>query len=226
MPETSRRPSAKSIDAIYSGVPKQMLFIGAVVAGEALLSNWQGKGVKFFWSDAIAKAIEIVESTGNEFEVVSSSLAPWHPGRCAEIRVGGKPIAHAGELHPRVISSLDLPERTCAFAVILSELPSAQTTKAPSIWNQPATVQDIALIVNKDVAAAEVEKALRSGAGNLLESILLFDRYDQIGEDKVSLAFTLSFRASDRTLTADEVAGYRDAAVAAAARSCGAVLRS
>ena len=226
MPETSRRPSAKSIDAIYSGVPKQMLFIGAVVAGEALLSNWQGKGVKFFWSDAIAKAIEIVESTGNDFEVVSSSLAPWHPGRCAEIRVGGKPIAHAGELHPRVISSLDLPERTCAFAVILSELPSAQTTKAPSIWNQPATVQDIALIVNKDVAAAEVEKALRSGAGNLLESILLFDRYDQIGEGKVSLAFTLSFRASDRTLTADEVAGYRDAAVAAAARSCGAVLRS
>ena len=54
----------------------------------------------------------------------------------------------------------------------------------------------------------------------------MFDRYDQIGEGKVSLAFTLSFRASDRTLTADEVAGYRDAAVAAAARSCGAVLRS
>ena len=76
------------------------------------------------------------------------------------------------------------------------------------------------------IAIEKVEKALRSGAGNLLESILLFDRYDQIGEGKVSLAFTLSFRASDRTLTADEVAGYRDAAVVAAARSCGAVLRS
>ena len=87
-------------------------------------------------------------------------------------------------------------------------------------------MQDVALVVNSNVTAAEVEKALRSGAGNLLESILLFDRYDQIGEGKVSLAFTLSFRASDRTLTADEVAGYRDAAIAAASRSCGATLRS
>ena len=226
IPETSRRPSAKSIDSIYAGVPKQMLFIGAVVAGETLLSNWQGKGVGFIWSDAVAKAIEIVESTGNEYEVISSDLAPWHPGRCAEIRVAGKPIAHAGELHPRVISELDLPERTCAFAVILSELPIAQITKAPAIWNQPATVQDVALVVKSNVTAAEVEKALRSGAGNLLESILLFDRYDQIGEGKVSLAFTLSFRAADRTLTADEVAKYRDGAIAAATRSCGATLRS
>jgi tetratricopeptide (TPR) repeat protein len=71
-----------------------------------------------------------------------------------------------------------------------------------------------------------VENALKAGAGDLLESITLFDRYDQIGDGKVSLAFTLSFRASDRTLTSDEVAKYRDQAVASAAKSCGAILRS
>ena len=226
LPDTNKRPSAKAISDIYAGVPKQMLFVGAVAAGEKILSNWQGSGQPFIWSDAIAKAVEIVEATGNEFEILSSDLAPWHPGRCAEIRVGGKPVAHAGELHPRVIAALNLPERTCAFAAILSELPLAKVSAAPKIWNLPATVQDVALVVANSVSAIAVENALKAGAGDLLESITLFDRYDQIGDGKVSLAFTLSFRASDRTLTSDEVAKYRDQAVASAAKACGAVLRS
>jgi phenylalanyl-tRNA synthetase beta chain len=87
-------------------------------------------------------------------------------------------------------------------------------------------VQDVALVVASSVSAVSVENALRTGAGDLLESITLFDRYDQIGVGKVSLAFTLSFRASDRTLTSDEVAKYRDQAIASATKSCGAVLRS
>jgi phenylalanyl-tRNA synthetase beta chain len=135
-------------------------------------------------------------------------------------------VAHAGELHPRVIAKLNLPSRTCAFAVILGELPEAKLSAAPKIWNMPATVQDIALVVSKDVSALDVETSLRVGAGELLESISLFDRYDQIGDDKVSLAFTLTFRAADRTLTAEEVSGYREAAVKRAGKDCGAVLRT
>jgi phenylalanyl-tRNA synthetase beta chain len=222
---TNKRPSAKTIAQIYDGVPKQMLFVAAVVSGEKELSGWQGSGSKFTWNDAVAKAAEIVEATGNSYEIGSSDLAPWHPGRCAEITVNGKVIAHAGELHPRVISELDLPERSCAFAVIISELPQAPVTKAPKIWSMPAAVQDVALVIASDIGASQVEAALRIGAGPLLESITLFDRYDQIGDGKVSLAFTLTFRASDRTLTADEVASCRDEAIASAARLCGATLR-
>ncbi len=224
-PGVNKRPSEKIIKEIYDGVPKQMLFVGAVVTGEKILSDWQGSGSKFTWSDAIAKAQEIIESTGNDFEVIGSDLAPWHPGRCAELRVNGKPVAHAGELHPRVIAALNLPERSCAFAVILSELPVAGVTKAPAIWNFPAVVQDVALVVNAKTTAADLAAALKLGAGSLLESIVLFDRYDQMADDKVSLAFTLTFRASDRTLTSDEVARYRDQAIAQAAKKLGAVLR-
>ena len=224
-PGVNKRPSEKIIKDIYDGVPKQMLFVGAVVTGEKILSDWQGSGSKFTWSDAIAKAQEIIESSGNDFEVVSSDLAPWHPGRCAELRVNGKPVAHAGELHPRVIAALNLPERSCAFAVILSELPVAGVTKAPAIWNFPAVVQDVALVVNAKTTAADLTAALKQGAGSLLESIVLFDRYDQMADDKVSLAFTLTFRASDRTLTSDEVARYRDQAIAHASKTLGAVLR-
>ena len=224
-PGISKRPSEKVIKDIYDGVPKQMLFVGAVVTGETVLSDWQGSGSKFNWSDAIAKAQEIIESTGNDYEIFSSDLAPWHPGRCAELRVNGKPVAHAGELHPRVITALNLPERSCAFAVILSELPSAGVTKAPAIWSFPAVVQDVALVVESKISAADLTAAIKQGAGPLLESIVLFDRYDQMAGNKVSLAFTLTFRASDRTLTSDEVALYRDKAIAQAAKSVGAVLR-
>ena len=224
-PGISKRPSEKVIKDIYDGVPKQMLFVGAVVTGETILSDWQGSGSKFNWSDAIAKAEEIIESTGNDYEIFSSDLAPWHPGRCAELRVNGKPVAHAGELHPRVITALNLPERSCAFAVILSELPSAGVTKAPAIWSFPAVVQDVALVVESKISAADLTAAIKQGAGPLLESIVLFDRYDQMAGNKVSLAFTLTFRASDRTLTSDEVALYRDQAIAQAAKAVGAVLR-
>ena len=224
-PGISKRPSEKVIKDIYDGVPKQMLFVGAVVTGETILSDWQGSGSKFNWSDAIAKAQEIIESTGNDYEIFSSDLAPWHPGRCAELRVNGKPVAHAGELHPRVITALNLPERSCAFAVILSELPSAGVTKAPAIWSFPAVVQDVALVVESKISAADLTAAIKQGAGPLLESIVLFDRYDQMAGNKVSLAFTLTFRASDRTLTSDEVALYRDQAITQAAKSVGAVLR-
>lgn len=224
-PATTKRPNEKLIKEIYAGVPKQMLFVGAVMVGEKLLSDWQGAGSRFTWSDAVSKAQEIIESTGNDYEVTASDLAPWHPGRCAELRVNGKPVAHAGELHPRVVSALNLPERSCAFAVILSELPASGVTQAPSISTFPAVVQDVALVVDAKTTAADLTKALKIGAGPLLESIVLFDRYDQIDGDKVSLAFTLTFRAPDRTLTADEVAIYRDQAVAQAAKTVGASLR-
>jgi phenylalanyl-tRNA synthetase beta chain len=87
-------------------------------------------------------------------------------------------------------------------------------------------MQDVALIVDATVAAGEVESALRAGAGNLLESITLFDRYDKIGDGKISLAFTLVFRANDRTLTGAEITEAREAAVAHAQQQTGAVLRT
>jgi phenylalanyl-tRNA synthetase beta chain len=90
----------------------------------------------------------------------------------------------------------------------------------------PAAMQDVALIVDKDVAAGDVESALRAGAGNLLESITLFDRYDKIGDGKVSLAFSLVFRANDRTLTGAEITEAREAAVAQAQKITGAILRA
>ena len=222
---TTIRPSAETIADIYGSVPPQPLFVGAVVLGSLDRDGWWGEGRTFNWADATSAALGIIELTGNTGVIVQSNLAPWHPGRCAEIQVGGKAVAHAGELHPRVLEELGLPPRSCAFAVILSELPVVSSKTVKPIFTMPAATQDVSLIVDAGVPASTVESFLRTGAGELLESITLFDRYESLGDGKVSLAFTLTFRAPDRTLTANEVSEYRQSAVIAAHLGCGAVQR-
>ncbi|MFZ0157459.1 MAG: phenylalanine--tRNA ligase subunit beta, partial [Kineosporiaceae bacterium] len=155
--------------------------------------------------------------------------APWHPGRCARITVGGVLVGHAGELHPKVVAALGLPPRTCAAEVDLDVLVAAsdRIVRAAPVSTFPLAKEDVALVVGRAVPAGQVERALRAGGGDLLESVRLFDVYagPQVGEGRKSLAFALRMRARDRTLTAGETAAVRDAAVAKAAETCGAVLR-
>ena len=98
---------------------------------------------------------------------------------------------------------------------------------APRISAYPPALIDVALVVDAEVPADEVRRAIVDGAGDLLESVRLFDVYEsaQLGEGRKSLAYKLVFRAPDRTLTGEEAVAARDAAVAEAARRCGAVLR-
>jgi phenylalanyl-tRNA synthetase beta chain len=138
-------------------------------------------------------------------------------------------VGYAGELHPKVLEALGLPPRTCAMELNLDALvPQAETpVPGPRVSGFPVAAVDVALVVSREVPAADVESALVAGAGPLLESVRLFDVYqgDRVEEGSKSLAFSLRLRAADRTLKADEVAAVRDAAVASAARHTDAVLR-
>jgi phenylalanyl-tRNA synthetase beta chain len=220
------RPSDAEISAIYASVPVQPIHVGGLLVGQSNVDGWQGEGRKYNWSDAIAFVEEILDLCHLTWTTSSAEFAPWHPGRCAEILVGGKIVAHAGELHPRVTAAFGLPERTCAFVVNLSSLPEADLIRGETLGTLPVAVQDIALVVDKNIPAKDVESALREGAGELLESIELFDRYDQLGDGKVSLAFTLTFRALDRTLTNTEVSALRESAAQLAFERTGATVRS
>lgn len=136
-------------------------------------------------------------------------------------------VGHAGELHPAVLERAGLPARLCALELDLDALPLVENLPAPRISQFPAVLQDVAVVVNSSVPAAAVESALRAGAGELLEDLSLFDIYtgEQVGEGKKSLAYALTFRATDRTLTEDDASAGRDAAVAAASAAVGAVIR-
>ena len=225
-PQLSTRPEQKLIEEIFASVPLQGYHVAGVLVGKIENENWQGKARDYNWSDAIAFAEDILDLCNLKWTVARSDLAPWHPGRCAELIIDGKAVAHAGEIHPRILEAYGLPARSVAFAVALNALPQSQLVRPTYVGTMPAALQDVALIVDATISAQSVEAALREGAGELLESVTLFDRYDKIGDGKISLAFTLTFRAPDRTLTGDEVSAMREAATAVASVKCGAVVRT
>ncbi|MEU0095410.1 phenylalanine--tRNA ligase subunit beta [Kribbella sp. NPDC006257] len=217
LPSVEHRPSEEEIQALYDALPVQPLHLGVVLTGSRTPTGWWGKGQQSTWSDAVQIARTVTAAVGVEAQLRNVELAPWHPGRCAEVSVDGKVIGHAGELHPKVCQAFGLPARAGAIELDLDALIAAgpQSVTATPFSSYPVAKEDVALIVAADVPADEVEAALVEGAGELLESIRLFDLYtgEQIGEGKKSLAFALRFRAPDRTLTETEVAEARQAAV-------------
>ncbi|MFV8187686.1 MULTISPECIES: phenylalanine--tRNA ligase subunit beta [unclassified Streptomyces] len=229
-----RRPTDEEIAGLDAALPEQPRHAAVVLAGAREQAGWWGKGRPADWADAIEAARVVAREAGAELIVRGGQYGPWHPGRTAELVVvvdgAEKVVGHAGELHPRVIKALSLPERTCAMEIDLDVLEAVgdDTPQAPSISTFPVATQDVALVVDKSVPHADVEGALREGAGELLEGIRLFDVYendDQLGAGRKSLAYALRFRAGDRTLTVEEASAARDAAVALAGERTGAVLR-
>jgi phenylalanyl-tRNA synthetase beta chain len=222
------RPSDADVAALISALPDQPLHVGAVLAGQWERPGWWGASRTVSWADAVQAARVVGHAAGVELEVRTADVPPWHPGRCAQLHAEGYPVGHAGELHPAVVEALGLPPRSCAMELDLDALPLTDRRPAPVVSPYPPVLQDVALVVDVAVPAAELTATLRRGAGELLEDVRLFDVYtgDQIGAGKRSLAFALRFRAPDRTLTVAEASAARDAAVAAARTTHNATLRS
>lgn len=223
------RPSDDELAKLLEAIPAQPLHLAVVLAGERERAGWWGGGREAGWSDAIGLVRRLGTELGVEVEVVAATRAPWHPGRCARLVVGGAELGHAGELHPKVCQAFGLPARSAAVEIDLDLLMrhARDVTPGPDFSTYPLAKEDVALVVADAVSVAEVESVLREGAGDLLESIRLFDVYtgDQVPDGHKSLAFALRFRAPDRTLTEEETAAARDAAVALAAERTGAVQR-
>ena len=190
-------------------------------------AGWWGPGRAASWADAVEAARIAVSASGRCATVRAAAQAPWHPGRCAEIVVDGRSVGYAGELHPAVCAALELPKRTAAMELDLDAVPPAGVAPAPRISTYPPALIDVALVVDAATPAAQVADALAEGAGELLEGVRLFDVYtsEQLGTGRRSLAYKLTFRAPDRTLTVEEAVAARDAAVTVAAKRYGAVLR-
>ena len=225
-PGVDRRPSDEQLAALDAALPAQPRHLGLALSGAPAS-----------WDAAVSAVVEVGRQLGLVLEPRAASAAtesgtgPYHPGRAAELLLDGRRVGLAGELHPRVVSRLGLPPRTCAAEANLDVLVAAAAGQgprpAPVVSHYPPASVDVALVVEEKVPAADVARALRDGAGELLEGLRLFDvfRGPQVGEGRKSLAHALRLRAPDRTLTDVEVLGARDAAVAEAGRRVGAVLR-
>lgn len=223
----AHRPSDEDLAAAETFVPQQPWHVAAVFAGDIEPAGWWGAGRAASWADAVDAAVRAGEAAGVSLAARAGANPPWHPGRCAELVQGGAVVGHAGELHPAVCAALDLPARTCAMELNLDALPLPGVVVTPAISGYPPALIDVALIVDAGTPAGELRQALAEGAGELLESLRLFDVYTgaQVGDGRKSLAYKLTFRAPDRTLTVEEAVAARDAAVAVASARFGATLR-
>ncbi len=230
-PPVDRRPDDAELARMDDALGEQPRMLAAVLTGAWVRAGWQGPARPASWTQAVALAEESAAAVGTTLDRGPAAYAPFHPGRCAELRLTETDVVvgHAGELHPRVCTAFGLPARTAALELDLDVLLAGAPDRGevPTLSSYPVAKEDVALVVDEDVVAEDVADALRRGAGELLEELELFDvfRGPQIGEGSKSLAYALRFRAAGRTLTSAEVAAARDAAVAATAE-LGAVQRT
>ena len=132
-----------------------------------------------------------------------------HPGRQAEVTVKGTAVGYLGEVHPVAAQNYDLKARACVAVIdmpALTELVSFDR-KYTGIARFPAVGRDLSLMVPKQIPAGEIEKMFRQRGGKLLEDVELFDIYEgeQVKQGFKSLAYTLTFRAPDRTLNEEDI---------------------
>lgn len=153
-----------------------------------------------------------------------------HPGRTARLLVGSVEVGLLGELHPLTRAAFDLPEQPVVVMELdLDALLAGWGTShdMADISTQPAVYEDVAVIVDEAVAAAQVEALIRQSGGKLLVDARLFDLYrgGQVPAGKKSLAYALTFQAPDRTLTDEDTKKLRAKIVARLERELAATLR-
>ncbi len=162
--------------------------------------------------DAKGVLEHLLAGLGIDWQAGEAPGRPWHPGRSFDVLVDGHSAGHAGELHPAVGESFDLPSPVSGLELRIEPLLAATDQVVPfhEVSRFPPIRRDVAFVVDQAVPAGSVEAALVQAAGELLERVLLFDVFEgpPVPDGKKSLAFALDIRAPDRTLTdreADEI---------------------
>ncbi|HEX9824520.1 MAG TPA: phenylalanine--tRNA ligase subunit beta [Actinomycetota bacterium] len=189
--------------------PIEQDVVAALVTGPAG-EGWPAERREHDYLDAKGALERLMAEVGvADWSVGDAPGAPYHPGRSAAVLLDGKPIGEIGELHPSVAHAYGLEGRVAVFE--LRTEPLVVRAGAPgalrSFSRFPPARRDVAFLVDRPVPAGAVRDAIADAGAELLDRVVLFDVFegDPLPEGKKSLAFTLDFRAPDRTLTDDEV---------------------
>jgi phenylalanyl-tRNA synthetase beta chain len=166
----------------------------------------------------------------DDWRLTDASGRPLHPARSATVEIGGEAAGVIGELHPRIAQRLDLPARVAIFELDVASLArnAPRRTTYRDIPRYPPIRRDLAFILDASTPAADVRSALEQAGGELVGSVLLFDVFEgpPLSEGQRSLAFSIDFRAADRTLTDQEADRAVAAMVERLSRDFGAQLRT
>jgi phenylalanyl-tRNA synthetase beta chain len=211
-------------------LPREPHCLGAILTGIARPASWR---------DAAAPLVDFYSIKGVLAGLLDTLRIPWtlapasepflHPGRSARILADGEPAGWLGEIHPLVAANWDLDDTVAAFELDLDVVPVPTTPLYREVSSFPDVREDLAVVVPEHVSADELIDAVKGAGRPLLGGVEVFDVYrdpDKLGQGNKSLALRLTYRATDRTLTDEEVAGRREAIAAAVQNAVGGRIRA
>ena len=218
-----------------ASAPKEREAVAGVMSGAMSDVTWNYKPMPLRFFDGKGVVEELLEQLRipkvRFREATGDAYAFLQPGRCAEVLSGGTVLGWVGEIHPdaRDVYGIDIP--VVAFELNLDAmLASAGTQEAYREFSQfPSVEHDLAIVVNEDVTCEDLERRLRSAGGKLLVGVRLFDVYrdkERVGEGKKSMAFALTYRSDDHTLTSEEVEKAHSKLVTKVCKATGGEVRS
>jgi phenylalanyl-tRNA synthetase beta chain len=213
-------------------LPEEQLQLVIAMTGPRVVPSWSGADtspVDFYdlkgLTDTLLKSLHLGKASYQ-----SSAHPSFHPGKCARILLDDKQVGVLGQTHPLLGERYDLPETPLIAAVvdleaIIQLIPEQYEIR--SIPTFPPVLEDLAVVVSETTPAEVVESVIRNAGKALITDLRLFDLYrgDQVGEGKKSLAYSVVYQASDRTLTDKEVGKVRARIIKALEQQLGAKLR-
>lgn len=211
-------------------LPKERWVVSGCLAGSWHRPEWNDAATPLDFFDGKGVVQSVAEELGIAKWRVRAAEIPWlQPGRSAEVLVGGDVVGWLGEVHPQVLARYECADPVTVFELQLKPLlKAAREVRAfIDIPRFPAVVRDLAIVVDEDVTAERVEQSIRSAGGKLLEDARLFDVYrgKGVAPGRKSLAFSLTYRDSERTLTDEEVDAAHEKVVRKVTGAVGGELR-
>jgi phenylalanyl-tRNA synthetase beta chain len=221
---------------IGQGLPDELQRLAILLAGPRSLPAWQGadqSSMDFYdLKGLLSSLVEALHIPDVHYE--PGTAPTFHPGKCARILSGEKQLGVFGELHPQVRERYDWPAAFAGTPILAADLDMDMLLAlVPALYEIapvpefPPVLEDLALVVDESLPAEHVAVLIRRTGGKVVRDIRLFDVYrgEKIGAGKKSLAYSLTYQASDRTLSDKDVAGLRAHILRRLEQELGAKLR-
>lgn len=228
------------IDRVFFGhehrsQPDEPTYVAGVLAGARCDDAWNLKDTTYDFFDAkgvVERLLEALRITKVRFKVADPAVYPWlQPGRAAEVMAQGEILGWVGNVHPASLKNVGIDEPVVAFELSETALQRLAATELPyrDVPTFPGVTHDLAIVVDESVTYETLVQRISSAGGKLLADVRLFDVYrnaERVGEGKKSMAFSLTYRAADRTLTSEEVERAHEKLVTKVCKATGGEVRS
>ena len=215
--------------------PDEPTYVCGVLAGKRADDAWNSKFPDYDFFDAkgaVEQLLSALRLTKVRFKVADAQRYPWlQPGRAAEVLSQGEVLGWVGNIHPASLQKVGVDVPVVAFELSVEALLRLAVRELPyvDVPTLPGVTHDLAIVVDESVTYEQLVQRIGSAGGKLLADVRLFDVYRdpvRVGKGKKSMAFSLTYRAADRTLTSEEVEKAHEKLVNKVLRATGGEVRS